>query len=190
MSSNITTALANTQSRFASCNECIKALEENCLCWEAEKGDYLQVFILALMIILMYLASYCLGFARASTIIGGVSELNPCKMSCDKAKSLKTDIVEASTKYTEHTSVSGIPFSLYLILNALLSATYFIIKLIIYFANSSHYLSNINKQFDTLQWNEFYNAHVILMATIYSHSFFMLYQNVSVSIQLKEKKKK
>ena len=59
---------------FLSCEECVEILGKYCMCWEAQDNDYLQVFGITLMIILMYLAGYCLGYARSSDTIGGIAE--------------------------------------------------------------------------------------------------------------------
>eukprot|EP01083_Nonionella_stella_P169382 574278_1 len=151
-------------------------------CWEAEEGDYKQIFYLVLAIVLMHLASYCLGYARSSVTIGGMSEMVVCSTYIDveKMKKLKTDDKVLTSKYNQKGTVSGIPMSVYMVLNAFLSVIYFIIKVWIYESHDSHYLSGINEEFDEVTWAKFYDARIILLSTMYCHSFSLLKQNVSV----------
>lgn len=94
----------------------------------------------------------------------------------DQIKSMRSDVRIISSKYDEEGSISGIPIPLYLILNAIIVAIYFAIKLIIILSNDPHYLSTINDDFNEQSWSEFYNARIILITTIYCHSFLMLHQ--------------
>lgn len=59
---------------YKTCDQCVEELDEYCWCYEAKDGDYYQVFVIVLLIILMYLASYCLGYGRASVTVGGMAE--------------------------------------------------------------------------------------------------------------------
>ena len=92
------------------------------------------------------------------------------------SKSAFTEIKERSDKYVEEGYVSGMPAVIYLILNAVLCSIYFAIKLIMYLEDDPHYLSTINDDFQRQGFNEFYNARIILLVTIFGHSFMNIKQ--------------
>eukprot|EP01084_Bolivina_argentea_P129051 227987_1 len=181
--SGISSTMETDSSRFASCNECTEVLGDDCWCWEAMEGDYYQVFTIALMVWLMYLASYCLAYARTAAAIGGLSEMNISEM---KQKSAWTDIQEMSGKYMESGYVSGMPAVLYIILNAVLSSAYFAVKLIMYLEDDPHHLGTINQDFQNQPFSDFYTARIILLVTVYIHSFMSIKQNLQIYKESKE----
>ena len=62
-------------SSYSSCDEVYNIYgNDGAWCWHAHEGDYLQVFIISLLIWSMYLAAYCLAYARTAAYVGGLSE--------------------------------------------------------------------------------------------------------------------
>ena len=99
----------------------------------------------------------------------------PCT-DMTQVRSIRSHVRALSFKYTEQGRISGIPIPIFILLNSILAAIYFAIKLIIYLDNTPHYLSTINDDFNNQTWAQFYDARIILLTTIYCHSMLLLHE--------------
>ena len=150
-------------------------------CWELQEDDYGQVFVIALLFLLISLGYYLLTFGAfiwASTSLKGVRF--PTGEFGQNNNNSRARPFESLDWY-DNSIVTSRALPIYILLYILISLIYLSIKSFIVYTESPHYIWTIDDRFNALDFEEFIDAKVVVMIGIFLvNSTFCCCTNISL----------
>ena len=143
-------------------------------CQIFETGDYWQAFTIVLLMFMIYLGMCLLPFTKYASYAKAIHDNRSTLLSRDGLEDFQSQMNDKQERDLAMDRYNGIPFHLYLIIHALLSIIYALIKIILVFNifgdESDNRYQNVNARFKEDGFKSFVNAETIILTYLITHN--------------------
>lgn len=153
----------------------IDIINENIIyCQEFSTGHYSQVFMISILMFMIYFGMCILPFTKYSSYARTINENKSLLLTSSGREEFKIQINDKQERDLALDRYNGIPFHLYLIIHALLSIIYLLIKIILIFNifgdEIDNRYKNINTRLIKNGFKSFVNAETIILTYLITHN--------------------
>ena len=150
--------------RYEKCSN----LSNELFCYEFKKNNFNQVFVIALVFMLLHAGFY---FLEYPTFFQYSDAMETTRNNGGNLQDYILDFQNNLDfeKFVLENNFGGLSTNLYIILNGILSSIYFVSK-ILFYATDNSALNKIHITFEDLQFKNWVNAEYLILLYLFIHS--------------------